>query len=667
MRESPSLTPQPSPLRDRALLGIAATALRDGRNEVLLNESDIERLETLSDWNSYAPDSLELYVSIAAKSQEAINGGDYLMVVGPRTGDAPAGRSFGRFCDILGQEVTGALRNLARNEETQHPDKIFAELAYLPTHGHAANVTIRPAIRDYEIVVGASSSVSCDKTVSIDDLVIGMRNDRYYIRSLSLGKEIVVRSTHLLNHFSSPNVCRFLSDVCAEGMLPLQSFDWGAATELPFLPRLRYGRIVIHPAEWHVPTDTIPGDNASVQDWWHEWMQAWRQKWNVPRYVYLVESDNRLLLDLDNPICVAELGDECRKRAKNQSTVSLQEMIPDWDNIWTQGSDGEYQSEFIIPLARSQCREQRNSTLPKTRHLIRFPERLRLPGSDWLYTKIYSGKTQHDDLLAGPIRDFTSKALQQGLAENWFFIRYADTEPHIRLRFRGELTTLLGQLLPALVAWGEPLVEARNIHKVVIDSYDREIERYGGLKGLEIAERIFASDSVTIADTLALKIPRDATLSLERLALLTVDNLLSSLGLAADERLNLYRTIRMSQERTFGGQMERLQRDFHSYRKTAQRLIGDRDWLRDQVRGSEVDAYLQVGSLALKPLGQQLRSLISCGEFSTSQSSFFASCAHMHCNRLLGIDRPLEFQVIYLLERTLESLERYAPEGVQIT
>jgi hypothetical protein len=44
--------------------------------------------------------------------------------------------------------------------------------------------------------------------------------------------------------------------------------------------------------------------------------------------------------------------------------------------------------------------------------------------------------------------------------------------------------------------------------------------------------------------------------------------------------------------------------------------------------------------------------------------SFLSSCVHMHCNRLLGIDRSLEFEVGYYLERTLESLGRYTPPDI---
>jgi hypothetical protein len=42
------------------------------------------------------------------------------------------------------------------------------------------------------------------------------------------------------------------------------------------------------------------------------------------------------------------------------------------------------------------------------------------------------------------------------------------------------------------------------------------------------------------------------------------------------------------------------------------------------------------------------------------------SCVHMHCNRLLGTDRTLEFEVLYTLGRTLEVLEHCPLPGVKL-
>lgn len=665
--ESPALPPPQYPLRDRTLLELAGTALRNRQRKVELDEATLSQLQVHDSWREQVPDSLELYAFVAAPSQAEINGGNFMVVIGPRIGANPAGRSFGRFCDIMGKDSVQAIARLAREEEARGPGRLFAELVYLPTSGHAANVAIRPAVRRYEVVVAAAPGVPHADTIPMDDLIVGVRDGRFYLRSVSRDAEVVVASTHLLNYFGAPNECRFLAEVSSEGVILVgPPFDWGAAAQLPFLPRIRVGQTILRPAEWHLPTEMVETDKSRPDPaWWYELIQKWRQEWDVPRYVYWADADNRLLLDLENPLCVADLGDECRKRAPGRGVITLQEMLPGFEDVWVEGADGRYLLEFVVPLKRRQP-----ATLPEPKPVKRGSveplERLRLPGSDWLYARLYSGRTRHDDLLAGPVRAFAGAALENGLAERWFFVRYNDPDPHIRLRFQGEPTRLLSQLLPALAAWGHSLVENGLLRKLALDSYDREIERYGGLEGIQIAEQVFAADSIAVTEVIALRIQHVLELSSLDLAMLTVDDLVSSLGLPAAERLRLYQSIRQSQESAFGNQINRLAKTFHGYRKTAQRIVGDREWLRAQPGGSELEECLRLRATTLRPFGDQLRALAERDQLWTSQDYFLASCVHMHCNRLLGINRPLEFEVVYHLHRTLDSLRHYVPEGVHI-
>lgn len=660
----------PSPqytLRDRTLLELAATALHNRQREVELDEAILRGLQVYNSWQETAPDSMELYAFIAAPSQTEINNGNYLAIIGPNSGVVPAGRSFGRFCDAMGPDAVQAIARVAQEEEARNPGKIFAELVYLPGSGHAANVATRPAIRRYEVVMAASPGVSHENTVPIDDLVVGVRGDRFYLRSISRNAEVVIRSTHLLNYLMAPNECRFLAEIAAEGIIYPTMFDWGAATQLPFLPRVRTGRTILRLAEWHLPAEAIGTDKPPLNlASWYQFIQSWRRAWQVPRFVYWAEADHRLLLDLENPFCVADLGEECRKQVLSRGMITLQEMLPCFEDMWSEGTNGRYMLEFVVPLKRRQ-----QVKLP-TVHLAKHPpvsqaEHLRLPGSDWLYIKLYSGRTRHDDLLAGPVREFALEALKQGQAKRWFFIRYADPEPHIRLRFQGEPTVLLSQLLPALTSWGQSLAANGLLGKLVLDSYDREIERYGGLEGIAVAEQIFAADSVAVADIIAPRIQRVLELSPLDQAVLTVDDLLSSLGLPADERLRLYQMIQQSQVNTFDSQIGRLAKTFYEYRETTQRLIGDRKWLSEQPGGDQLEMCLLTRRTLVHPLGQQLQALENEGRLWISLDSIFVSHIHMHCNRLFGVNRLLEFEAIYYLERTLESLKKYVPDGIHIT
>ena len=509
-----------------------------------------------------------------------------------------------------------------------------------------------------------------EDTIPLDDLVVGIRGNSFYLRSIARNREIAVTNTHMLNYTLGPNVCRFMAEVAREGTVGLRPFDWGAATQSPFLPRLRYGRSVLFPATWRLPAavfgdDTMPPDFAKQ----YQQLQEWREIWDVPRHVYLSDGDNRLLLDLSNPLSVADLASECEKRGYDRGVVILQEMLPSFDQSWLRGEGGSYVSEFVIPMKRRQT--VATLTSPQNRslaHSVTVPveERLHLLGSDWLYIKLYAGQTRHNDLLAGPVRDFTGEALRCGLADSWFFIRYADPDPHLRLRFQGDPNTLITKLLPELAMWGRQLVSTGHLRTFVFEGYERELERYHGLAGIGLAESIFAADSEAVADISALCTHKLVRFPRRDLALLTVEDLLASLGVESTGRLALYRAARHGQQGWLGTKLDKLRAEFHVFRKDAQQIVGNKAWLLEQPGGKELDVILQARTSRLLPLKGKVRHVIHADSIAAAPSSFLTSCVHMHCNRLLGTDRPLEFEVVYLLERTLESLERFMPVEVEL-
>jgi thiopeptide-type bacteriocin biosynthesis protein len=56
--------------------------------------------------------------------------------------------------------------------------------------------------------------------------------------------------------------------------------------------------------------------------------------------------------------------------------------------------------------------------------------------------------------------------------------------------------------------------------------------------------------------------------------------------------------------------------------------------------------------------GRQLDELEAAGLFFQPKAQLFRSYVHLHCNRLLGVDRMAEEQVLGLLARTRNGLSR---------
>lgn len=123
---------------------------------------------------------------------------------------------------------------------------------------------------------------------------------------------------------------------------------------------------------------------------------------------------------------------------------------------------------------------------------------------------VYWAPEHLDDFLTGTLGPFMTRLRTDGLITDWFFIRYGEDGPHVRVRARcvAPGTVELRERLSALVAAASyPLASAGPIpprwhrHGEVRDiPYVAEIDRYGGDEAMPVAEQLFArSTEVALA------------------------------------------------------------------------------------------------------------------------------------------------------------------------
>ena len=653
--------------RNRTLITLALTAQQKGQRAIELDEATLKRLETWTPDAATAPASVDLNVFLAAASAEAVDAGRYHLVLGPNVGGQEGGRTFGRFATLLEEEGIAVLRQTAVLEERQAPGRLMAELVYLPKWNRLSNLTIRPTVSRYEIPYGTTPGVAADHTIPLNEVVVGLRQNRFYLHWARQNVDIISRAGHMLNPRLAPPIVRLLEMISLDGTPLLRSFDWGAAQEFPFLPRVQMGRLIFALAQWRLTPDLLEHNlRAASPEAFAKALGRWREGWHVPRFVYLSFADNRLLLDLSNPQHREQVYAELHKLSEDEPLI-LQEVVPTLDQAWVQGPGGRYVTEFIFPLLRQEPSQASDTLADAGKHvplemanapgdapLMPPPaQRLKALGSEWLFLKLYVSRDLHDDLLVGPLRAFARNMLAAGFAEDWFFLRYSDPDPHLRLRFRGDQEVLLGRLLPALCERCTWLITNGPCLKYSFDTYDREIERYGGMEGIELAESLFCADSQAVVDVLAALAPA-GKLDLERqvLAVLTIDDLLMSLG--ADARSRLAWARRRVQDRHQAGQV------YRQHSKRLRLLLSDpAQTLTDLPGGAAVLPILAERRRALSPVAERLTALASQRTLGQPLTALYDSYAHMHCNRL-GLDRAAEEEVIGLLLRTYDGLE-HAP------
>ncbi|HJT56316.1 MAG TPA: lantibiotic dehydratase [Ktedonobacteraceae bacterium] len=653
--------PATSDLRDRILLQLVVEAVNNRSLEVELTEEIQQRLERWSPQMQEAPLSLEIYLQLHASSREALDSGEWTAVMGRNCGYSNGGGSFGRFFDLLRESEVECLRHLARLEESLLPDVIFAELSYQPLRTHWANVVLHPLLRSYEIAVGTTPSVPPECVLALSDLVVGVHKGRFYLRSLRLGKQVRVCQSHVLDIQVAPNVCRFLLEIANDGQPTLTSFDWGAAADAPFLPRLvltrgSSTRVVITPACWKLQAENItPLGDGSFEARWFRGLQQWREQWRVPRYVYLTRLDNRLLLDLENSLMVAELRHELSKH-NGQEQITLDELLPDFEHLWLRDEQGyRYFSEIVVPLVRSDAvdpamkSEERKNQFTPPQRAIASTERKRFPGEEWTYLKLYSALEEHERLLAGPVRELVQTLQEREMIDLWFFIRYADPQPHLRLRFHSREAVDAQALLATVLPWSLQLTRYGQIQRYMLDTYEREIERYGGPDAIDLLEQVFSLDSAMVTEILASRRDRRLTLDPLSIAIFTLDHFFASWG--CDLRQRLEWTQQVSEKSACS-------KEFHSRRKHYSDLLAP---------GKQIDPQLTEQCLLLhdlihpqepflNELGRRVHQLAEAQKLWVSETSLLSSLAHMHLNRLLNMHQISEEHVYAFWRHTLNSL-----------
>jgi class I lanthipeptide synthase len=642
-------------VRNQTLRRLAVDALRERQRVVALDDATLDRLALGSASAETAPVSLDVAVFVLARSAAAIDAREFELLIGPNLGAQEAGRNLGRFADLLGNRGRDALAAVAASESRQQPG-VAVELVYLPRRARSANVVIRPAIHRHEIAVGTLPGVAAQGAIALSEVLIGVRDGRFYARAPALEGDLCVHAGHMLNPYQAPVACRFLEDLAHDGRTPFSSFQWGPAIELPFLPRVRVGRINLAAAQWQIDCSMRDASLAPTEASFGSALARWREAWRVPRRVYLAYADNRLLLDLEEPEQVEQLRDELRQ-LQDGRVVVLQEPLPGPEHAWLAGPNGSHLTELVVPIVlRAPRRERGARDRPRTavglrrRALPSAGDRLRPPGSDWLFVKLYGARDDEENLLTGPIHGFCQFATGSGLADRWFFLRYSDPDSHLRLRFGGSPARLVTELFPRICEWTGELVAAGSCLRVAVDTYEREIERYGGLAAMEAAETLFAADSAAVVELLRLARGDLATIDRTALALLSVDGLLASLGLDAARRLEWYRA-QVDAKHASGD-------DYRARQSALRRLLGDPASRLGEPGGEALERVLSARAAALAPVAARLRELAEADELDAPLERLCESFVHLHANRLLGAGPPTEQHVLGLLLRTLEGLDR---------
>jgi thiopeptide-type bacteriocin biosynthesis protein len=632
------------------LLRKLAQAIQEGATEILLSAADVLALEQPRPMRLI--EGFAAIGSLAAASDEALARGDFRFVLGSVRAVSGA-CLLGRFCHA-DAELHRLVRELIKKEESHHPEAIYAEIAHL-SDGRMGNVSLRPVLRSYEIQLLGRSGGRPDQRIPITDLLVSVEADRIVLRSAQHGCEVLPRLASAHN-FSLPGLAayRFLGFLQYQGTMGFAQWDWGPLNSASFLPRVSSGRLVLSLAKWNLdeadlaPLKSLHGNDIIVA------VLKLRERRGLPRWIQIVDGDHQLPIDLDNFLCMEAFADW----VKGRSSAEVVELFPGPSDLCVRGPEGRYANELVIPFVQKKC-----ETAAQPAHTTRLrPDaaphpRSFSPGSEWLYAKLYCGAATADHVMTSILNSVVTQTSASKAIDLWHFIRYADPAWHLRVRFHGKPDRLIGEVLPALHVAAAPLLTGGQLRRVCLDTYEREIERYGGREGTALSEQVFAVDSdavLAILQALGDDIGGDVRW---RIALCCMDAMLGDMGFTLIDKLDFTRSMRRGYEIEFhaGQSLEHvIAQKYRDDRQCLEAMINSR--LTDEVVPSGCRDIIDERSQRLAPLGSQLRSLADAGDLRVGLSSLVADYIHLHVNRMLrSAGRRHELVLYAFLERLYAS------------
>lgn len=605
------------------------SALFHGEKEIRLVEEDFSTLYEIFhiEEGEVAFPSIDLFVKIFAQNSEEMEKGNYQLCIANTGLSYIAGNTWGRFADMFQIESISQIFK-RKEEECLDENSILSSLSEMFRSGRIENIALNKNSYDYQIAMG-TTEIEGKNSISIEDIAIGIdsNTNQFFAYSLKLKKRINTNVNSMLNPSFGSDAFRFLRNLFTMGKQnPAYFGQVLAELEYVYTPRIVFEKAIIKLATWKLDISDI--EEIVNSDDWEKRFDQWCQKWNVPDIVYFKRGDNELLLNLQRKDYKLLLKNLLKKSIKEKSTIYLSETLDEKNKYWVKNLKGErFANEFVLSLYPLQKQKKREVGVKTFCEVEGEKRRMLLPGMEqWIYLKVYVNRYRVDEFIANDMFFFCQELSDKGKLEKFFFIRYKDEAPHIRLRLKCSTYNGIGELFQMISNWLMVLKERGIIYKAQIDTYEREMERYGGKTVISAAEDFFYENSQYLCRIMQMTRKKQLSYKEEFIGVVTIISMMHSFGMSITE-----------QEKWLSSFIDR-----KTYRKEYlidKKMISDAIYYYEtmnqrNMEDLELDQYISKHESALKVYIEEVRK--NGNTEIIYNKNLLDSLIHMFCNRYKG-------------------------------
>jgi thiopeptide-type bacteriocin biosynthesis protein len=534
-------------------------------------------------------------------------------------------------------------KEILKEEENDHKDAIYAEIAHFP-QARVGNVLLRPVLRNYEIPYVGKSGIAPENQIPVNDIVISIRNNEIVLRSLKHNKRVIPRLTtaHNFKNMALP-IYRFLGDLQYQKLSHTSFWDWGILGSLQQLPRVVYKNLIIEKAKWKVELKALK-ELPKNREEYLSYFKEFTGKLKIPQCVSYIEADNKLFINFN----YIEGIDLFLHYIKRYGAITIEEFLFNEENCIVKDNNGApYTNEFIIPLYRKNETKERLLNNAVSQNPVKRKFSL---NSEWLYFKIYCGPTIAEKLLKNELLQFVEEGIKNRFFEKFFFLRYKDDSSHIRIRFSNTDVSKQLVIQQKLMEILQPLLDADLIEKVALDTYVRELERYGD-EIIEESESLFFNDSLAVLRFISLLDGEEFEKYRVFFAIRGIDNLLDDFSFSIAEKKDILKTIASGFLKEFGGHSSLEKQLNDKYRIQQKEIFSHMNPKFDIENEIEeaVDVFKKRSAMN-RPVIEAILKKINNN--ALKRDDILRSYIHMFVNRLfVNNQRKYELAICHFLER----------------
>ena len=271
-------------------------------------------------------------------------------------------------------------------------------------------------------------------------------------------------------------------------------------------------------------------------------------------------------------------------------------------------------------------------------------QRTFIPGSSWIYFKLYTGKKTADDILINVINPIIKKLQKERFIEKLFFIRFNDPDFHLRIRVlvpnNQHIRELICLFYQKLNKWNQNNL----IWKIQLDTYNRELERYNPYL-IEDTESLFDIDSLYIIQILRQLRKMQDEKYRWMISLLLIDKLLSDFDFSIEQKKDLMVSASNAFKSEFGFDEYNSKQFNEKYRanKATIELILNNAIIDENY--SRLVKIVNQRSFRMRPVIKNIQQIIQFKRLNIR--NYAGDYIHMTMNRLFRTDNRIYELIIY--------------------